>query len=88
MIAKRTTFAATGNTLKALEAATAAARQDGAPGDAGIWFFPLQDGYTLKAEWEVTEPDPAGPPVDTREQPTQVAPVVQPDGLINETPAH
>ena len=88
MIAKRTTFANTGNTLKALEAATATARQDGATDDAAIWFFPQGDGYTLKAEWEVVEPDPAAPAPDTREQPTQVAPNVQPDGLVNETPAH
>lgn len=103
--AKRTTFAGTGNTLKALEAAVTTARQDGAPDDAAIWFFPTGDGYTLKAEWSVEVPDPAEPAPDERPQPTTYAtggviggpvPVilhegealVQPDGLVNESPAH
>lgn len=71
MIAKKTTYAMTGLTVKDLEGAIATIRTDGAADDAAIHFFPNGDSYTLKAEWEVVEPDHAEPAGDERPAPVQ-----------------
>lgn len=84
--AKKTSFSDDFSTLKGLEKAIATVRQDGAQDDATVTMFALGTSYNLKAEWHEEVADPAAPPADTREQPVQATPDVQPDGLVNETP--
>ena len=86
--ANKTSFSNAFVTLGELEAAVAQVRKDGAASDATVFMFPVGYGYTLKAAWSEEVADPAAPAADEREQPTQAAPVIQPDGLVNETPAH
>ena len=77
-------YAASSASLKDVEAALTSIRAEGAADDATVTIILGGAGPLFKAEWSQDEPDHAPAPADTREQPVQAAPAVQPDGIVNE----
>ena len=64
-------YAADSSGLRDVENALMEARHEGAPDHANVFTILGGVGPVFKVEWSDEEPNPAGPPADTREQPVQ-----------------
>lgn len=83
MNALKTTFVGSASaTLKDIEDALAEARKEGAPDHANVFTILGGAGPVFKVEWSDEEPDHAGPPADTREQPVQAGPSFATGGVV------